>query len=321
MPLNPKASVGENIRELHTGKTYAHTAGKFGKDRANKQAIAIAMKTAGRAFGGSVDPAQAMGVAGTMGQMMPMGPGTAPAGGAPAGTNPAVPPPQGVMGPSLMPGPGSTPTPNMGGMAQPYGVGNLPGFGSMAPPQAAVGLAAGGTVDLTKGPGMSTSWQTKGEARQLHTGPVLSAVPGRTDAHAVKVPNGAYVIPSDSISGRGQGNTLAGMNFWQKRFSMGPYDTSSGSIRHGAGAPRPVVPRAPHMAAGGHLGHGTAAVPVNIAGGELVVPADKCLEFARKHLGRNVSLETAHRFLDALIVEERKLLVKQLKKLPGPVKS
>lgn len=30
------------------GKTYAHTAAKFGKERANKQAIAIAMKQAGR---------------------------------------------------------------------------------------------------------------------------------------------------------------------------------------------------------------------------------------------------------------------------------
>lgn len=49
MPLNPNASVGSNIRELHTGKTYAHTSAKFGKARANKQAIAIALSVARKA--------------------------------------------------------------------------------------------------------------------------------------------------------------------------------------------------------------------------------------------------------------------------------
>ena len=44
MPLNPKASVGENISELHGGKTYAKTKHKYGKKRANKQAIAISLK-------------------------------------------------------------------------------------------------------------------------------------------------------------------------------------------------------------------------------------------------------------------------------------
>lgn len=59
MPLKPgssKAVVSQNISEFHTGKTYAHTAAKFGKDRANKQAIAVALSTArkyGKASGGS----------------------------------------------------------------------------------------------------------------------------------------------------------------------------------------------------------------------------------------------------------------------------
>ena len=46
MPLKKGTSrktVSYNIKELHTGKTYAHTAKKFVKDRANKQAIAIAL--------------------------------------------------------------------------------------------------------------------------------------------------------------------------------------------------------------------------------------------------------------------------------------
>ncbi|MGP8269117.1 MAG: hypothetical protein ACLQLH_03540 [Terracidiphilus sp.] len=51
MPLIPgksNAVVGKNIAELHTGKTFAHTKAKFGKDKANKQAVAIALDKAGK---------------------------------------------------------------------------------------------------------------------------------------------------------------------------------------------------------------------------------------------------------------------------------
>lgn len=51
MPLKKgksRKTVSSNIRELHTGQTYAHTAGKFGKKRADKQAVAIALKKAGK---------------------------------------------------------------------------------------------------------------------------------------------------------------------------------------------------------------------------------------------------------------------------------
>jgi len=49
MPLKSgkgKKTISSNIRELHGGKTYAHTAAKFGKKKANKQAVAIAMNKA-----------------------------------------------------------------------------------------------------------------------------------------------------------------------------------------------------------------------------------------------------------------------------------
>ena len=60
MPLKSGSSrqtVSSNIEELHTGKTYAHTKGKFGKHDADKQAVAIALETARktkRAKGGKV---------------------------------------------------------------------------------------------------------------------------------------------------------------------------------------------------------------------------------------------------------------------------
>lgn len=45
MPLKPgksRATISQNIREFHTGKTFKRTAAKFGKARANKQAVAVA---------------------------------------------------------------------------------------------------------------------------------------------------------------------------------------------------------------------------------------------------------------------------------------
>lgn len=63
MPLKKgksRATVSSNIREMHTGKTYAHTAAKFGKKDADRQAIAAALSTARRsrkyAEGGDVLP-------------------------------------------------------------------------------------------------------------------------------------------------------------------------------------------------------------------------------------------------------------------------
>lgn len=60
MPLLPGSSqkvISQNIREFHGGDTYARTKAKFGKDKANKQAVAVAMNEARkmrRADGGGV---------------------------------------------------------------------------------------------------------------------------------------------------------------------------------------------------------------------------------------------------------------------------
>ena len=45
--LKGAKNVGRNIREFHKGKTYAGTKAKYGKKRADKQAIAIGMSEAG----------------------------------------------------------------------------------------------------------------------------------------------------------------------------------------------------------------------------------------------------------------------------------
>jgi hypothetical protein len=43
-----KEVISKNISEFHKGKTFAKTTKKFGKAKANAQAIAIAMKEAGK---------------------------------------------------------------------------------------------------------------------------------------------------------------------------------------------------------------------------------------------------------------------------------
>lgn len=45
MPLKGQ-SVGSDIKEFRTGKTFAHTKAKFGAKRAQKQAIAVALSVA-----------------------------------------------------------------------------------------------------------------------------------------------------------------------------------------------------------------------------------------------------------------------------------
>jgi hypothetical protein len=47
MPLDKRATIAEIIREFKQGQTYKHTLAKFGKQRAIKQAIAVALKTKG----------------------------------------------------------------------------------------------------------------------------------------------------------------------------------------------------------------------------------------------------------------------------------
>jgi len=48
------------------------------------------------------------------------------------------------------------------------------------------------------------------KATMHHSGPIMSSVNGRTDHLPMNVPDGAYVLPADIVSGLGEGNTMAG---------------------------------------------------------------------------------------------------------------
>ena len=251
MPLIPGSPASKTIPELHGGKTYAHTKNKFGKARANRQAIAIAIsnerKSADRAMGGATGIAP-----------MIMGGG-----------------PIGIASGRAMGGPPSNPM---------------------------------------------ASWSEHQEARSLMHGPIMSSVPGRTDAHHAAVPSGSYVVPADIVSGRGQGNTAAGMNVLQHMFRMGPYGSAPGTIKSGSTMPKPTGMRPMKMSAlasgGGKNGtHVGKPVPVNLAGGELVIPPEKLMEVVHPNL------KHAHAIMDAWVLKERKKLRKTLAKLPGPARD
>lgn len=49
MPIDPRASQSDIIREFHTGKTYARTKRKYGKRAADKQAVAVSYSAKRRA--------------------------------------------------------------------------------------------------------------------------------------------------------------------------------------------------------------------------------------------------------------------------------
>jgi len=61
MPLkagSSKETISDNISEFHKGNTYAKTAAKFGAEKANKQAVAVAYSKAreGKSKGASKSP-------------------------------------------------------------------------------------------------------------------------------------------------------------------------------------------------------------------------------------------------------------------------
>ena len=178
------------------------------------------------------------------------------------------------------------------------------------------GLAGGGPPPADYAP-----WFERQEARNMHQGPILSSVPGRTDNHPLTVASGSYVIPSQHIAALGQGNSLAGMSVLRNMFSKtGPYG-SGPTMSGGRGMGAPKAPPLPKFGVGGSSDKGGArgeesGSPVEImaAGGEWVVPPEVV-----KRIGKG-SLKHGHAILDSWIMKTRKKDIKVQQKLPPPAK-
>lgn len=156
-----------------------------------------------------------------------------------------------------------------------------------------MGVAPGGAYfppAFAKGGGLLPR---KPKLPKVTKGPLISSVPGRTDQHATHVPAGSYVIPADIVSGRGEGNTLAGVEALSKLFKLGPYGMNLKRAEGGAVDENPVR--------------------VNLAGGEIVVPPENLQHVV------NPDIKQAHKIMDAWVLRERKMLRKTLASLPGPV--
>lgn len=176
------------------------------------------------------------------------------------------------------------------------------------------------------------SWTVRNEARSmLHSGPISSIVPGRTDRHNVNVGSGAYVMPADAVSHLGQNNTKAGQAILSHMFGgQGPYGMGKDmAIRHGAGPPKPPAMQkmaAPHIpsfgkssgfqSAGGGKGDKTGEpVPIVVAGGEFTIPPDAVAAVGGGDIKRG------HRLLDKWVLSLRQKHIATLKGLPPPAKS
>lgn len=145
---------------------------------------------------------------------------------------------------------------------------------------------------------------------KLHTGPIHSAVAGRTDHLPMHVPSGSYVIPADVVSGHGEGNTIAGFKVMRRTFGGTPYGGGATPYGQSGG------PYGEKLSTGGDTGGDTGGedegVPIVAAGGEYVISPQ---EVARVGDG---DMEAGHRVLDDFVKQSRAGIVKTMSNLPGP---
>jgi hypothetical protein len=144
----------------------------------------------------------------------------------------------------------------------------------------AQGLAGGG---VARGHGGGSKLATG-------SGLVPGNTPGRADAIQTQVPQGAYVIPADVVSGVGQGNTQAG----GKR------------ITEMLGAQ--FKPQAQGFANGGRV----QMANVRQSGGEYVVHPMHCA-----HLGGG-DVKAGHRELDTMCANVRQAVARHARNAPPP---
>ncbi len=195
-------------------------------------------------------------------------------------------------------------------------------------------FAAGGMMS----PSEASPWTERADARiidmPMHGGLIGGSGAGRTDRLPLSVPSGSHVIPSDAVSGAGQGSTQFGANALQAAMRTGPYGVALPKEVHGRGPPaaqhasmageNPTGIEKSMMtglAQGGEAHHRTSILA---ASGEMVVSAEDVVAIGergiRDGLGkRNESAENVgHRLIDEMIARIRKFNIEWLKHAPPP---
>jgi hypothetical protein len=169
-------------------------------------------------------------------------------------------------------------------------------------------------------------WYIRNEARQMNNpgrfgGALSSTIPGRTDHIPLKVRKGSYVLPADTVSALGQGNSAAGHSVLNQMFKTGPFGMPA-PIRSG----KSTMPKAPSMGRPPSLGIGdikpgklgfadggeTGDVDVMAAGGEHILTPEQVTSVG------GGDIDHGHKILDEFVKHVRSETVKTLRKLPGP---
>ena len=149
---------------------------------------------------------------------------------------------------------------------------------------------------------------------KMHVGPIHSAVAGRTDHLPAEVPSGSYVLPADTVSAHGEGNTIAGFRVLRRVFGGTPY--GGGKAPYGqSGGPYGSPLHNEHGGSVGEHRGPSGGVPVVLAGGEMVLSPEEV-----RRVGDG-DLDLGHRVLDEFVKRVRAKTVTTLRKLPGPAKS
>lgn len=169
-------------------------------------------------------------------------------------------------------------------------------------------------------------WYIRNEARQINNpgqmgGPLSSTIPGRTDHIPLNVRKGSYVLPADTVSALGQGNSAAGHSVINRMFQTGPFGMPA-PIRGGR-APMPKAPSMGRMSSPGlgdikpgKLGFAAGGqaddVDVMAAGGEHILTPEQVTAVG------GGDIDHGHKILDEFVKHVRSETVKTLQKLPGP---
>jgi hypothetical protein len=135
-----------------------------------------------------------------------------------------------------------------------------------------------------------------------------SSIPGRSDKLPISVAPGSYVLPSDTVSALGDGNTMSGDQIIRHVLHH---------ARLGAGLPMGSGPKRIRMRSARTLpmaadGGALRQIPIIAAGGEFVVPPEAVMSIGDGDLARG------HDALDHFVKMIRKRNIKTLRNLPGP---
>jgi hypothetical protein len=141
---------------------------------------------------------------------------------------------------------------------------------------------------------------------------INSSVPGRVDRIPMRARSGSYVLPSDVVSGMGQGNTNAGAKMWGNLIShsIGPMGIQNAIKQRSMPSARLRMTGATKTFAGGGANEYT---PIITAGGECLVDPEIVRE-----LGDGDS-EEGKKVLANSVAQVRKQTLQHIKALPKPV--